>query len=517
MRKSFFILSLIVLTVSALFAQNKEIPSSKKSEWKWGHIQFSTTLDSLYPNNELKKTVIENTIIDSALLAFSIENTLKHFEEIGYPFVSISFDSIQKYTETKTIDAILNFKLNAMVVFDTLKIIGDEGISEKYLRNYLGIKPNTIYDERKVKSIKNRIDELSFIRLKNPTQVYFINNKAKIVLSTEKRNANKFDGLIGVQPSNTNQKTTIIGQAQLYLINVLKKGEKLSIDFKSQANSTRDIKIYANYPFIFSSNFGLDANLDIRRQDTTFSTFGRGIGIQYLFTGNNQIRFVYRVDESNLLSVKKYESSTVLPENIDVKKYAYGVNVQFEKLDYRINPKKGFSIHSTVMLGTRNINKNASIADSLYSGITLKSNQIQLAIGLKKYFNIIGKNVLLTSVYSKLIHSDRLFNNELVRLGGINDLRGFDEESIFANYFIQSTIEYRYLLDRNSFLRAFYDQAYYSNVITNVKDKPFGVGVGVQIQTAAGVLQLNYALGSQANSGLNFQSGKIHFGIINYF
>lgn len=517
MRKAFFILSLILLSVSSLYSQDKENLPSNNGNWKWGKIKPSALLDSLYPKNNLFAIFKPNTLIDSSEVVNQFESILQYFEQNGYPFAMLKFISIYADSTSKTVNAELNFTLNEKVVLDSLKILGEEVIRSNFLVSYLGLKPGSLYDERKIKSISNRIEELSFVRLKFPLQVYFVNSKAIIVLSPEKRNANKFDGLIGVQPTNTNQKTTIIGQAQLYLVNVLHRGERLNIEFKSQANSTRDLKLFATYPYVFATNFGIDVNLDLRRQDSSFSNFGRGIGIQYLFTGNNQIRFLYKVEESNLLSTKKYANALQLPDILDVKKFSYGINLQFEELDYRINPRRGYSFQSTTLFGIRSINKNSGIADSLYEGLKLKSNQIQLMIGLKKYFNLFEKNVLLASISSKWIKSDRLFNNELLRFGGINDLRGFDEESIFASYFWQTTLEYRYLLDRNSFLRVFYDQAYFYNAVLLAEDYPYGLGVGVQLQTGAGMLQLSYALGSQKNSGLNFQTGKIHFGIINYF
>ncbi len=517
MRKAFFILSLILLSVSSLYAQDKKLLPAINGEWKWGNVKPSALLDSLYPKNNFKTAFKSFSTIDSTIIVEQFEPVLNYFEQNGFPFAELGFDSIQTDSLSKTINAKIKFILHDKVLIDSLKVLGEEVIRTNFLISYLGLKPGSVYDERKLKSINNRIDELSFVRLKFPIQVYFVNSKATIVLSPEKRNANKFDGLIGVQPTNTNQKTTIIGQAQLYLVNVLHNGEKLNIDFKSQANNTRDLKLFANYPYVFSTNFGLDVNLELRRQDSSFSNFGRGVGVQYLFIGNNQIRLLYKVDESNLLSTKKYANAVQLPDIIDVKKYSYGINLQLEALDYRINPKKGYSLQITTLLGQRNINKNTGIADSLYNGLKLKSNQVLLMFSLKKFFNLYTKNVLLTSFNTKWINSERLFNNELLRLGGINDLRGFDEESIFASYFWQSTIEYRYILDRNSFLRLFYDQAYFYNSILQAEDYPYGIGAGVQIQTAAGMLQLSYALGAQNNSGINFQTGKIHFGIINYF
>jgi outer membrane translocation and assembly module TamA len=206
-----------------------------------------------------------------------------------------------------------------------------------------------------------------------------------------------------------------------------------------------------------------------------------------------------------------------LPDNIDVKRNSYGMNIMLEQFDYRLNPKNGYGISATVLFGTRVINKNAGLQDSLYKNVQLRSNQLQLELDIKKFINLYKRNILLLSAKTKWIESDRLFNNELLRLGGINDLRGFDEESIYASYYWTATLEYRYSIDRNSFFRAFFDQGYFYNKISATSDYPYGVGVGVQVQTVAGMLQLNYALGAQNNSGLNFQTGKIHFGIINYF
>ncbi len=524
MRKAFFILSLMLLSVSPLLAQdkarsffkNQHFPEMDSSAiWKWGKVSMHSNFDLLNPKSDLKKNTNAGNNIDTVELKLLLEKILGLAEENGYPFAEIYFDSILVYQHQ--IDAKLILDLHDKVTIDSLKILGPTAIHSSYLSSYLGLKPGSNYNEKRIKAISTRIEELGFIKLKFPTQVFFVNNKASIVISPETRNANKFDGLIGLQPTGTSQKTSIIGQAQLNLMNAFHRGEKMNLDFKSQANSTRDLKIYLNYPYVFSTDFGIDVNLILRRQDTSFSNFGRGIGIQYLLQGNNQIRLLYKVDESNLLSTKKYEKATQLPDNIDVKRTSYGMNLVLEQYDYRLNPKKGYGVSITVLFGTRVINKNAGIQDSLYKNVQLRSNQLQLEADFKKFINLYKRNILLLSAKTKWIESDRLFNNELLRLGGINDLRGFDEESIYASYFWTATFEYRYSIDRNSFFRAFFDQGYFYNKISSTADYPYGVGVGVQVQTVAGMLQLNYALGAQNNSGLNFQTGKIHFGIINYF
>ncbi len=483
--------------------------------WVWDRLQLDEQLQAYLPKNNLTnisakgKTVKENQIIES------IESIISYAEDNGYPFAEMYFDSVQ--INNSKVSAILRLRLNPYIQFDTISINNKKIIQPAFLSAYLGIKPGQAYSERKIQAIQNRIDELGFLRLKYPPKIYFNNNKALLVLSPEKRNANKFDGLIGVQPNANNQKTAIVGQVQLYLVNTLGRAERLQLEFRSQANETRDLKVMMSYPFLFSSPFGLSANIDIRRQDTSFSTLGRSIAIQYLIRGNNQVSLIYKVNESSILSVKKYIGSNTLPENLDVQKRSYGLNNTLEELDYRINPSRGYSINTTLLFGTRTVKRNSNFADSLYKDIDRSSSQLQASLALRKFFKLSNKNVLMLSYKTEWVETEQLFNNELMRFGGINDLRGFDEESIFASYYWVGTLEYRFLLDRNSFFRLFYDQGYYFNKILKAEDYPSGLGLGVQLQTLAGALQLNYALGEQANSGFNLQTGKLHFGIINYF
>ncbi len=483
--------------------------------WVWDRLQLDEQLQAYLPKNNLTnisakgKTVKENQIIES------IESIISYAEDNGYPFAEMYFDSVQ--INNSKVSAILRLRLNPYIQFDTISINNKKIIQPAFLSAYLGIKPGQAYSERKIQAIQNRIDELGFLRLKYPPKIYFNNNKALLVLSPEKRNANKFDGLIGVQPNANNQKTAIVGQVQLYLVNTLGRAERLQLEFRSQANETRDLKVMMSYPFLFSSPFGLSANIDIRRQDTSFSTLGRSIAIQYLIRGNNQVSLIYKVNESSILSVKKYIGSNTLPENLDVQKRSYGLNNTLEELDYRINPSRGYSINTTLLFGTRTVKRNSNFADSLYKDIDRSSSQLQASLALRKFFKLSNKNVLMLSYKTEWVETEQLFNNELMRFGGINDLRGFDEESIFASYYRVGTFEYRFLLDRNSFFRLFYDQGYYFNKILKAEDYPSGLGLGVQLQTLAGALQLNYALGEQANSGFNLQTGKLHFGIINYF
>ncbi len=98
-------------------------------------------------------------------------------------------------------------------------------------------------------------------------------------------------------------------------------------------------------------------------------------------------------------------------------------------------------------------------------------------------------------------------------------LRGFDEESIFASSYVVGTIEYRFLLEENSWFFAFTDFAWYENNSKDAwdTDTPYGFGTGVTFETKAGIFALTYALGSRYGQPIELRSGKIHVGFIGLF
>jgi hypothetical protein len=88
--------------------------------------------------------------------------------------------------------------------------------------------------------------------------------------------------------------------------------------------------------------------------------------------------------------------------------------------------------------------------------------------------------------------------------------RGFNEESILASTFSIVNLEYRYLLEENSFLFAFFNGAYYENkaVNRNIVDRPFGFGTGMSFETKAGIFSISYALGKQFDNPIEFRSAN---------
>ena len=98
-------------------------------------------------------------------------------------------------------------------------------------------------------------------------------------------------------------------------------------------------------------------------------------------------------------------------------------------------------------------------------------------------------------------------------------LKGFDEESIVASAYSILNVEFRYLLDQNSYLGLYWNGAYYEGTTAGKlkHDLPWGIGAGLSFETRAGIFSVYYSLGAENNSSLSIKNSKIHFGLVSLF
>lgn len=196
-----------------------------------------------------------------------------------------------------------------------------------------------------------------------------------------------------------------------------------------------------------------------------------------------------------------------------------GLELQTAQLNYRLNPTRGYSVNLRGAAGTRNIRKNPEFGDDFYEDVALNSTQWNGNINAKVFTPLSPRNTVMFGVNGAIIQSETMFRNEVHRIGGMQTIRGFDEESIFASAYSIFTLEYRFLLEQNSNIFAFFDGGWYelNTRDTYVRDNPLGLGLGISFETGAGIFSLTYALGRQQGNPILLRAGKIHFGFVSFF
>ncbi len=452
-------------------------------------------------------------------VAVSIEKIIAYYENNGYPFVTVKLDSVE--THGNLISGVFNVRRNKFFKLDSVKVIGDAKIHRGFLERYLGVKEGMPYDETSISQVSSKIKQLAFISEKQPPRVQLTERNNKLLLFLDKKNASQFDGIIGLLPDADTKKTIVTGDVKLKLVNgILRNGETFDLEWRRLRTQTQDFNGRVIYPYLFGTPIGIDYNLKIYRKDSTFLDLTNNIGLQYYFEGLNNFKVYYKQRNTNIISTAGLDFVTTLPEYADITTQSYGVGTTYEKLDYRFNPHKGIALIVNAQTGVRTIRKNPRINPVAYENTLLKSTQYQFESTLSGYIRLVGHNVLRLGLQAASVFGNStVFRNELLRIGGLKTLRGFDEESIYASAYVIPTVEYRFLFAQNSNLLLFAEGAWYENNSNHsyMHDTPVSVGAGINFETKAGILSLTYALGNQLGNGFDARSGKIHFGLTALF
>ncbi len=487
------------------------------NKYKWVQLLKGNADPDIISESGLKEKNFADRPISPHAISSSFDRALRYAENNGYPFAELFLDSIE--IENYGVSAAINYSPGTRITIDSIVINGDAKISDNYILNYIGVRKGTIYNESKISQISRHLSDLQFVEETRPAQVFFEADRAAVFVYLKSRSASQFDGIIGLLTDQVTSKVKLTGDVRLNLQNAFAVGEHIDVNWKSSGSNTQDLKARFLYPYFLSTPLGADMAFNLYKKDTTYLDLITNFGFRYLLQGGNYYKAFVKTSSSTLLSTSGLQNINTLPEYADIKTTLYGIGAKATKLDYRLNPRKGFVVEASTSVGNKKISKNSALNDALYTGVVLRSVQWRGDIEASYYFPLSVRSVFASNFYGGYVTGKELFSNEMFRLGGLRSLRGFDEESILASVFEILNVEYRYILEKNSYLFVFANGAYYERRgKTNfVHDTPVGMGAGIAFDSKLGIFNLSYGVGKQFDNPIDFKAAKIHFGIVNLF
>ena len=206
----------------------------------------------------------------------------------------------------------------------------------------------------------------------------------------------------------------------------------------------------------------LNYNLNYFRKDSTFSNTYQFFKLDYIFNNKIKSGIEYDFRKSNLtketINQEDYESKFI------------GISLENQKL-IRTQTGNQFShlFTSKLKLGNR-------IAENI------SSRQLIIEASVLKNLYINPKNHIHTRFKINHLESENYLDNELFRTGGVNSIRGFEENSIFANSFFLANIEYHYAINNQLDVYSLTDIMHVVNKVQNKEENLYALGVGIQIK-----------------------------------
>jgi outer membrane protein assembly factor BamA len=452
----------------------------------------------------------------------------------GFPFASIRLDSLQMT------DAYISARLLAdrgpLYRIDSITIDGKLKIRTGFLYRYLDIPRGSIYRTDRLAEISGRLSMLPFLQEERPWEIVRTGTGAALNLHLEPKKSNRIDGLIAFLPSNSQVggKLLMAGEANLDLHNALGTGERLIANWQQLQVGSPRLQMAFEQPYILGSRFEGDVRFMLFRKDSSFLNMDLSIGARYMLTPRRKGGVFYQRMSTTLLTVdtNKVRSARSLPEFIDLSADLAGLSLEDDLTDRPLNPRRGLTWRVNASAGIRKVRQNPVITalkqdasgtpfdfSTLYDPRANRRPVFRARMQSAAFLPIGRQAAVKFGMQGGVVLLKDPFRNELFQIGGYRTLRGFDEERIFSSAFGIGTVEFRWLTGPLSHFFAFTDIGYSADRSLTVPSGNAygGVGLGLRLETRAGLLDLAYAVGKRDGQALDLRQSKIHFGIVSLF
>ena len=458
--------------------------------------------EGLFAKNDLQRIADEVTdtyfTLDTQTAAAALQKLNAIQTRTGDAFARIRLNDISK--EENHLVATLVSENSTVRTLDSIVIQGYDKFPRSFLKYYAGIKTGKPFNKEKLLKQNTVIDNLGFANTSKPPEVLFRKETTAAYFYLEKQNNNLFDGILGFATNEETQRLQLNGYINLELNNNLNFGEQLLINYKADGNEQQNFRAKVKMPYLLKSPFGVGLELTIFKRDSTFVTSEQLAQLSYQV---NPISEVYT-------GYKGYESSNLLEET-NVGNAVEDYRSSFFLAGATINIPQAsplFPRKTVVTLG-------AEFGERKSKGVS--EDQIRATVLANHIFNLNTNNSVFVQNNTSLLISDTYFTNELFRFGGINSIRGFNENSIDASLFSVLNTEYRYVFNPGLYIHSIIDLGYFENDTMSLKQKLYSFGLGIGFQTNGGLLRFNIANGNSEGQQFRFSNTKIHLSLTSRF
>lgn len=479
---------------------NHEIQSSEKTNDSTFTFRLSlgsqTRMIHIYVprDSELQKTLFPTEKTDTIKMPYAdvepfMNRNLAQLEKKGFAMAKLRLTDI--LNKSNHLEAKLQLTLNAQRQVNDIVINGYPKFPEGHKKQIQRMYRNKTFNQENLKKIYADFDKFRFVKQTKYPEILFEKDSTKIYVYLEKAKANTFDGFIGFS-NGEDKKIQLNGYVDLILNNILNTGETFTLYWKSDGNDQKTFNAGIELPYIFKSPFGLKAQLNIFKQDSTFQNTKTAIDLGYFFNYNTRVYLGYQSTESsdiqnlNLASLNDYKNSFV--------------TANFEFFDFKTDdflfPEKT-KIFLKTGFGSRQSKFN-------------KDNQAFVNLELKHNLYLNDKNLFNIKSHSYFLSSNEYIVNELYRFGGINSIRGFNENSLQANFFSSILTEYRYVLTPGIYAHSIIDYGYFQDKTAHTKGSLLGLGFGFGLLTKTGLFNIVYANGSTKDQAIKLSNSIVH-------
>lgn len=447
--------------------------------------------------SELKNLQIFESKKDTLILPYSnieiyMNESLKKLEQNGFALSKLKLVDISKNKNHLT--AMLELVSDKKRILNDIVINGYDKFPKGFKKNINNKYRKLTFNKTNLKLINDDFNKIRFIKQTKYPEILFTTDSTKVYVYIEKAKTNSFDGFIGF--SNDENKNLIFnGYVDLALNNALNIGEKLALYWKSDGKNQKTFNIETEIPYVFKTPIAIKAQLNIFKQDSIFQNTKTNLDLGYYLNLNSKIYLGYQETESN--DINNLNSSILS----DSKNSFVTSTYEFKEFN------------SDDFMFPERLNLNLKIGSGKRNSKTQNSNQYFLSLLINCHFYLNEKNAINLKTHNYFLKSDNYITNELFRFGGINSIRGFNENSLQGNTFLSIITEYQLILSKGLYFHSVLDYGFLEDKTVNKTTKLLGLGFGFGLQTKNGLLNFIYANGSNNDQAVKLSNSVVQISL----
>ena len=412
-----------------------------------------------------------------------LDSLLTQKENLGTQYVIIDF--------TASNDLTLVYKESQLPIkIDTVFLTNDEiiqSVEKQILSTLLHTTPLIETEEQ-----FNRIIT-AYPFLKTQSSIRYVRYSEMKVGAIALLHTNYDNSISGIAGAGRESESSwdITGQLDMHVENLWKTAGKVHLHWKRLNENTQTVQFMLEEPFIFGLPFG--TRLDLRQDLRQGNYVSTDIGISALHTQPGLGTWRLGFESNTIYSTPKGDSLGIS----DLSSQKLALNSSSDRRNNRWAPTEGYFWNLSFGVGSQ---KQESEEGFIFQYKIVGGMYIPVTTGISLLSHVYGEGI-----YSKEV----LHEGQKARYGGMQTLRGYNEDFYATDYVIIPSFECNYSLSTNIHLNIFSECAFQAD-ITPI---PMSYGIGYTQVTDQTVLSIQYGL----SRGSKLSEGKIHLEITNRF
>jgi outer membrane protein assembly factor BamA len=451
-------------------------------------------------------TTREGAVLDVKILDSDIAALLRHYEALGHASARIAIGdvSVRNSEGGPVLDVEIEVEEGDPSRIDSIDVVGGRSTTATLVRRLVGDIRGAALTGLDMTALRERLEDTGvFERVEIPRIELDSVGATRLVVEVTEAPAGSADLILGYLPGAPGRSGQFVGSGHLRLLNPLGDGRRFEVQLDRPAALTSSVRAEVSDPMIFNLPLRATARFVGVQRDSTYGhrafqgelAYRISGGLYLLGTGSREL---IRPG----LGGQSPESGVARGGSVFA-----GLGLEYRDLDSRINPTRGLRLFTLLERGVR----DREAASTLGEPQSLRQERFML--GVRAFLPTVYRQTFMVGLEGRLLRSARYDDADLVRLGGANSLRGYDEDRFAGRAAGRLTSEYRLLTDAQSHVFAFFDLG----VLSADEGPPGGrreafhpgYGIGAQLRTEAGLLTFSYGL----NPSDGLLAGRLHFGI----